>query len=191
MGRVGLVVAAVALTVLSGSASADPTTNQPTGSRHESFYTASVSDAYTVPPYPNGYCSFPVSETVSGWVKGKDSFDASGNFVMEIEHDHLTYTDTASGVTTSDNFYTTRFSPADQVTFNPDGTITSIQTRVGHLSDTIGGQDIGRFVFRLTFSATGQELSFTILRNAGQIGGFWSGPQYGLDLNAWCAQFTS
>jgi len=47
------------------------------------------------------------------------------------------------------------------------------------------------FIFSLTIDpSTGQELDFSVLRNAGPIGGDWSGPSYGCDRAAYCAQFT-
>ena len=77
------------------------------------------------------------------------------------------------------------------MTTNPGGTITIIQKRVGNLSDNAGGSDRSMFIFSLTIDpSTGQELDFSVLRNAGPIGGDWSGPSYGCDRAAYCAQFT-
>jgi hypothetical protein len=66
-----------------------------------------------------------------------------------------------------------------------------VAERVGHLTLVQGAAtDLGRFVYEITFDpVTGQELSFTILSHAGQIGGLWSGPPY-FDPAAFCALLT-
>lgn len=86
------------------------------------------------------------------------------------------------------NRFTNGFEDITQEVTNPDGTITLTARRTGHLSHNVGGVDTGLFDFQLTVDpTTGAELSFQILRHAGQIGGMWSGE---VDLAAYCAQFA-
>jgi len=145
-----------------------------------------IDDAYT----QTVLCPFPLAETVQGWEDQTVQLDPAGNIMNVITHDHLTYTDTAFGRTVTENFFSTRFWDGTLIT-NPDGTVTIIQRRVGNLSDNAGGSDRGLLDFSLTIDpGTGQELGFSILRNAGQIGGDWSGPSYGWDQAAYCEQFT-
>lgn len=158
------------------------------GSGHVLQFTDPVNDTYTIPG--GGLCPFPVTETASGFIRETVTFDQAGNLTNDIAHFHLSYTDTAFGKTVHENFFSTRFFKGD-ITNNPDGTITIFQKRVGNLSDNPGGSDRGLFIFSLTFDPnTGQEGAFSILRNAGQIGGTWAGPAYGFDQAAYCAQFT-
>ena len=133
---------------------------------------------------------FPVQQSQQGWIKFKVEFDSSGAVVAQTEHDHLVYTDQAFGVSVPDSVFSARFDAGDSaIVENPDGTITYTARRVGHLSSTVAGNTLGSFDFVLVIDpVSGQEVSFTITRYAGQIGGLWSSFD---GLAEYCAQFTA
>ena len=134
------------------------------------------------------YCPFTLDERVTGFQGLVVRFDGSGHWIALIEHDQLTTTDEAFGHTVTDHFFTTRFDTGDDaVTDNGDGTLTYVARRVGHVSNTAAGRDLGLFDFTLIIdSTTFEEVSFTIARHAGQIGGTWSSLDAAL---AYCALF--
>jgi hypothetical protein len=168
---------------------ADPVRATPPGSTRVVFERFDVNETYVVPAGSFLACSFDLQETVSGWMMNRIDLGPDGSLRALATTDHLTYTDEAFGVSVSMDFFSSKFLRGDDaIVTNPDGTITVRQTRVGHLTSSAAGSSIGLFDFVLTIDpSTGQELSFSVLRHAGQIGGFWAGP---VDLSAYCSQFT-
>jgi hypothetical protein len=186
--RLAVIVAVSLAAALPGVGLAAPTKNLPAGSPRVEFFTAQVDFAYDFAA--GDFCPFALHETQQGWITFKVEFDSSGVAVAQTEHDHIVYTDQAFGVSVVDSFFTARFDAGDSsIIQNADGTYTYTAHRVGNISSTVAGNTIGRFAFELVIDpVSGQELSFTITRYAGQIGGLWSSFD---GLAAYCAQFTA
>ena len=184
----------VMMLVFPTTAFADPISNPPPGSTRIQFFSVAVNDYFVIPANDvfEGitFCSFDVEQTATGWVRFRDYFDKAGNWTLEVSTDHILYTETANGKSISDLFVRTKKLYADNITTNPDGTITLIQTWAGHASLVHGvGADVGRITFSLTIDPnTGQELDFHIVHHDGQNTGLWGGPQSSVD--ALCAKLA-